>query len=250
LGASMFFVQVYGDFSGYSDIAIGTARLFGFELSLNFSTPFFSRSFSEFWRRWHITLNTWFRDYVYFPLGGSRRGNTRHLINISIVFVVCGFWHGAAWTFIFWGALNALYFVFEQKTKLASKDQGSLRDIAFPGLVDLFKMSIVFLAVAFSLVFFRSPDIASAFDYYVQMVDFSGEHRFELGRKFEAGFLYFELPAYLLIMLGFEWLNRDLPHGLYKTSKFKLLRLLIYFGLTLLTLQYFYGDKAFVYFQF
>ena len=164
-GAAFFFIQVYGDFSGYSDIAIGTAKLLGFQLSVNFASPFFSRSFSEFWKRWHITLNTWFRDYVYFPLGGSRQGKRKHLINISIVFVVCGFWHGAAWTFIIWGLVNAIYFVVEQRFNLVPENQTPLEELRFPRPADVFQMLVVFSAIAISLVFFRSPDLGSFMDY-------------------------------------------------------------------------------------
>ena len=250
LGAGLFFVQVYGDFSGYSDIAIGTAKLLGYRLSINFASPFFSRSFSEFWRRWHITLNTWFRDYVYFPLGGSRQGKRRHLINITIVFVVCGFWHGAAWTFIIWGFVNALYFVVEQRFNLVSDKQVPLEELRFPKPGDLFQMFMVFSAIAISLIFFRSPDLSSAFDYFIEMTDFGGKNNYILGAKMYTLAHFFELLAYMMIMLGFEWINRANSFGLERISKFKIVRLGTYFILTLLCLHYFYGDNAFVYFQF
>ena len=111
LGAVFFAFQIYGDFSGYSDIALGTARLFGFNLMQNFAFPYFSRDIAEFWRRWHISLSTWFRDYLYIPLGGSRGGNLVKIRNTFVIFIVSGFWHGANWTFIIWGALNAIYFL-------------------------------------------------------------------------------------------------------------------------------------------
>jgi D-alanyl-lipoteichoic acid acyltransferase DltB (MBOAT superfamily) len=111
LGVLFFTFQIYGDFSGYSDIAIGTARLFGFNLMRNFAFPYFSRDIAEFWRRWHISLSTWFRDYLYIPLGGSRGGTWMKVRNTFIIFIVSGFWHGANWTFIVWGALNAIYFL-------------------------------------------------------------------------------------------------------------------------------------------
>ncbi|HRO85705.1 MAG TPA: MBOAT family O-acyltransferase, partial [Niabella sp.] len=107
LGAVLFAFQIYGDFSGYTDIALGTARLLGFELLRNFAYPYFSRDIAEFWRRWHISLSTWFRDYLYIPLGGSRGGVYKKIRNILIIFLVSGFWHGANWTFIVWGLLNA-----------------------------------------------------------------------------------------------------------------------------------------------
>ena len=111
LGALFFTFQIYGDFSGYSDIAIGTSRLFGFNLMRNFAFPYFSRDIAEFWRRWHISLSTWFRDYLYIPLGGSKGGTWMKVRNTFIIFIVSGFWHGANWTFVVWGALNALYFL-------------------------------------------------------------------------------------------------------------------------------------------
>ena len=111
LGAIYFTFQIYGDFSGYSDIAIGSARLLGFELRQNFAFPYFSRDIAEFWRRWHISLTSWFKDYVYIPLGGSRGSTLNQIRNVFIIFLLSGFWHGANWTFIAWGALNALYFI-------------------------------------------------------------------------------------------------------------------------------------------
>jgi alginate O-acetyltransferase complex protein AlgI len=249
LGAAMFFIQVYGDFSGYSDIAIGTAKLFGFKLSLNFASPFFSRSFAEFWRRWHITLNEWFRDYVYFPLGGNRKGQGRHYLNITIVFVVCGFWHGAAWTFVLWGLLNALYFIAEQKLGLVSKNEKSLSEIRFPRPGDVFKMLVVFSAISVSLVFFRSPDIESALNYFLAMVDFTSTNSFHLESKLKL-MLRTELPFYVTLMLFFEWKNRGNLHGLATISRYRVVRFGVYLVLTILCTQYFYGDNAFVYFQF
>src|SRR5690606_63787 len=128
LGAILFAFQIYGDFSGYSDIAIGTARLFGFNLRQNFAFPYFSRDIGEFWRRWHISLSTWFRDYLYIPLGGSRGTKTKVVRNVFIIFIVSGFWHGANWTFIVWGALNALYFL---PLLLANKNRHHLEVVAF-----------------------------------------------------------------------------------------------------------------------
>ena len=111
LGAILFSFQIYGDFSGYSDIAIGTAKLFGFELMTNFKFPYFSRDIAEFWRRWHISLSTWFRDYLYIPLGGSRVSKPKAIRNVFVIFLVSGFWHGANWTFIVWGGIHALLFI-------------------------------------------------------------------------------------------------------------------------------------------
>ena len=138
LGALFFTFQIYGDFSGYSDIAIGTSRLFGFNLMRNFAFPYFSRDIAEFWRRWHISLSTWFRDYLYIPLGGSRGGTLMKVRNTFIIFIVSGFWHGANWTFIVWGALNAIYFL---PLLLTKKNRNHIDIVAkgkqFPTLYEL-----------------------------------------------------------------------------------------------------------------
>lgn len=127
MGAALFAVQIYGDFSGYSDVAIGLARLFGFELKDNFRYPYFSRDIAEFWRRWHISLSTWFRDYLYIPLGGSRGNLFFRIRNVFAIFLVSGFWHGANWTFIIWGLLNALYFI---PLMLGGKNRQNIGEIA------------------------------------------------------------------------------------------------------------------------
>jgi D-alanyl-lipoteichoic acid acyltransferase DltB (MBOAT superfamily) len=145
LGAILFAFQIYGDFSGYSDIAIGTARLFGFNLMRNFAFPYFSRDIAEFWRRWHISLSTWFRDYLYIPLGGSRGNTANKIRNIFIIFIVSGFWHGANWTFIVWGALNAIYFL---PLLLLNQNRKNLEIVAknrlLPSLKDFFSILMTF----------------------------------------------------------------------------------------------------------
>ena len=141
LGAIFFTFQIYGDFSGYSDIAIGTSRLFGFDLKQNFATPYFSRDIAEFWRRWHISLSTWFRDYLYIPLGGSRGGTWMKVRNTFAIFLVSGFWHGANWTFIIWGALNAIYFLPLLLTNNNRKNLGVVAEgKLLPSLRELFSM--------------------------------------------------------------------------------------------------------------
>jgi D-alanyl-lipoteichoic acid acyltransferase DltB (MBOAT superfamily) len=171
LGALFFTFQIYGDFSGYSDIAIGTARLFGFRLSKNFALPYFSRDIAEFWRRWHISLSTWFRDYLYIPLGGSRGGTWMKIRNVFIIFIVSGFWHGANWTFIFWGALNALYFL---PLLLTNKNRQNLDIVAKEKLIPSFKEAIsiisTFSLTVFAWIFFRSKNITEAFDYIGSIV--------------------------------------------------------------------------------
>ncbi|WP_042248578.1 MBOAT family O-acyltransferase [Jejuia pallidilutea] len=166
LGALFFTFQIYGDFSGYSDIAIGTARLFGFNLKQNFAFPYFSRDIAEFWRRWHISLSTWFRDYLYIPLGGSRGGTWMKVRNTFIIFLVSGFWHGANWTFIVWGLLNALYFL---PLLLSGRNRNHLNSISqdtlFPKFKELLSMLITFLLTVIAWVFFRAETITHAFSY-------------------------------------------------------------------------------------
>ena len=154
LGAVYFAFQIYGDFSGYSDIAIGTARLFGVCLMRNFAYPYFSRDIAEFWRRWHISLSTWFRDYLYIPLGGSRVSKGKAIRNIFIIFLVSGFWHGANWTFLVWGGLNALYFlpsfILKRNRKFVSEIAGSKW---LPSLRELIGIGITFTLTCFAWIF-------------------------------------------------------------------------------------------------
>lgn len=163
VGAIFFTFQIYGDFSGYSDIAIGTARLFGIDLLRNFTFPYFSRDIAEFWRRWHISLSTWFRDYLYIPLGGSKGGNWMKVRNVFIIFLVSGFWHGANWTFIVWGFLNALFIlpsiIFNtNRTNLDIVAQGKY----FPTLKELVSMFFTFSLTVFAWVFFRAENLSHA----------------------------------------------------------------------------------------
>ncbi len=163
LGALFFSFQIYCDFSGYSDIAIGTSRLFGFDLMRNFSFPYFSRDIAEFWRRWHISLSTWFRDYLYIPLGGSRGGIGMKIRNTFIIFIVSGFWHGANWTFIIWGALNALYFL---PLLLLKKNRENFDIVAkgkyLPTIKEFFGIGITFSLTVMAWIFFRAENITHA----------------------------------------------------------------------------------------
>ncbi|MDC0957853.1 MBOAT family protein, partial [Flavobacteriaceae bacterium] len=164
LGAIFFTFQIYGDFSGYSDIAIGTSRLFGFDLKQNFATPYFSRDIAEFWRRWHISLSTWFRDYLYIPLGGSRGGTWIKVRNTFVIFLVSGFWHGANWTFIIWGALNAIYFLPLLLTNNNRKNLGVVAEGKYlPSFRELFAMLTTFLLTVFAWIFFRADNVNHAF---------------------------------------------------------------------------------------
>lgn len=166
-GAIAFSFQIYCDFSGYSDVAIGSSKLLGFELMSNFKFPFFSRNIGEFWRRWHISLSTWFRDYVYIPLGGSRKGKWSSLRNIFIIFLVSGFWHGADWRFLAWGFIHALLFVpsfFMGRNRKFSESVVAQNRI-LPRIKEVFQMGITFFGVCLAFVIFRSENLTEGLDY-------------------------------------------------------------------------------------
>jgi D-alanyl-lipoteichoic acid acyltransferase DltB (MBOAT superfamily) len=210
-GAVFFTFQIYGDFSGYSDIAIGAARLFGFNLMRNFSFPYFSRDIAEFWRRWHISLTTWFRDYIYIPLGGSRCGKWRAARNTLIIFLVSGFWHGANWTFICWGAFHALLFLplFIVGKNRKYTDVVAKGDI-LPSLKEACQLLTTFLLVVTGWIIFRAETIHQAWDYLSCMfVDF------------HPGIPMFGKKAliYIIILLVVEWLQREKQFGLQLEAK-------------------------------
>lgn len=170
LGGAFFAFQIYGDFSGYSDIAIGTARLFGFNLMQNFAFPYFSRDIAEFWRRWHISLSTWFRDYLYIPLGGSKGTKSKVIRNVFIIFLVSGFWHGANWTFVVWGALNAVYFL---PLLLRGKNRKNTDIVAqgkhLPSIKEFVAMGLTFCMTVVAWIFFRADNLTHATSYLYGM---------------------------------------------------------------------------------
>jgi D-alanyl-lipoteichoic acid acyltransferase DltB (MBOAT superfamily) len=238
-GVFFFAFQIYGDFSGYSDIAIGCARLFGIRLSQNFATPYFSRSISEFWRRWHISLSTWFRDYVYMPLGGWRTKWGR-LRNILITFAVSGLWHGANWTFIVWGILHGLFYVPEiLRNGKARRDVASLRDL--PSMLWTFTLVLV------AWVFFRSATVRTAFAYLYYMVANAFLHPGALLK-------WLARPEFgwVLVLLVVEWLARKQEHALERLPDSVVLRWAIYLLITLVLLLYIdlSVPNEFIYFQF
>jgi D-alanyl-lipoteichoic acid acyltransferase DltB (MBOAT superfamily) len=247
LGAVFFTFQIYGDFSGYSDIAIGTSRLFGFDLKQNFAFPYFSRDIAEFWRRWHISLSTWFRDYLYIPLGGSRGGTWMKVRNTFIIFIVSGFWHGANWTFIVWGALNAVYFL---PLLLLKKNRTNLGVVAenryLPNLRETGSMLLTFSLTVLAWIFFRANDIGHAIDYLYIIFTDQGE-LFEFYR-------YKKYILILILILGFmviEWFSRKSKYSLENIDLApSLIRYLIYVILAIFIL-YFAGEElTFIYFQF
>jgi len=245
LGVIFFAFQIYGDFSGYSDIAIGASRLFGFNLMRNFAFPYFSRDIAEFWRRWHISLSTWFRDYVYIPLGGSRGGRLLNARNVFIIFIVSGFWHGANWTFIAWGALNALYFL---PLLLLNKNRVNTDTVAegrfLPNMKEIFQIVLTFSITLIAWVFFRSESVIQAIDYVRGIFSMS---LFSLPEVYSFDILLF-IPLFLLA----EWLQREKQHALQfdKIILPKVFRWGIYYVIIMVILFYSGDQKQFIYFQF
>ena len=247
LGAVFFSFQIYADFSGYSDIAIGTSRLFGFSSMRNFSVPYFSRDIAEFWRRWHISLTTWFRDYLYIPLGGNRGTKYQVVRNTFIIFLVCGFWHGANWTFIAWGLINALYFL---PLLLLGKNRKNTDTVAqgkiLPNIKELLQMGTTFLLATLAWIFFRADSIGQAVSY--------------IGKIFAKSLIAAPkgsgatiiLPLLLIIMMLVEWLQRDKQHGLDFTNRKipAFLRIIIYYALIAIMMLFGASQQTFIYFQF
>ena len=209
IGAILFAFQIYGDFSGYSDIAIGTSRLFGFNLMQNFNFPYFSRDIAEFWRKWHISLTSWFRDYIYIPLGGSKVSLLKKIRNIFIIFLISGFWHGANWTFIIWGALNALYFmpllILEKNRKNLDKTRSLI-----PSLFDILKMLFTFFLVTISWVFFRADNITIAISILQKFfIDLFSKKSFV--ETYNLFYWDFKFTPFILIavFLIIEWIGKN-----------------------------------------
>ena len=202
LGAFYFSLQIYCDFSGYSDIAIGTAKLFGIQLMTNFRFPYFSRSIGEFWRRWHISLSTWFRDYVYIPLGGSKVNKAKAIRNVFVVFLVSGLWHGANWTFVCWGLIHALLFIpsFIIGTNRKAYSTWHWPAVSPQNIADLGRILGIFLLVMLSWVFFRASSINHAFAYLGGI--FSGSFTAEaFYNPYDHQLLTFEHYTILLFLL-------------------------------------------------
>jgi D-alanyl-lipoteichoic acid acyltransferase DltB (MBOAT superfamily) len=244
LGAVYFAFQIYGDFSGYSDMALGMSKLFGLDLLRNFNYPYFSRDIAEFWRRWHISLSSWFRDYLYIPLGGSRGSKLKQVRNVFIIFVVSGFWHGANWTFLAWGFINALYFL---PSLLLGTNRTNMETAElhwdFNSIKVFFNMLTTFSITCLAWIFFKAKSISIAFDYI---------ERIFTTRSFTSQFL--ENQRYsseiLLLVLAFvlvEWNSRykiEPISGKYSGLKMALCLLAI------IALGTYADFKEFIYFQF
>lgn len=244
LGAVYFAFQIYGDFSGYSDIALGVSKLFGLDLLRNFNYPYFSRDIAEFWRRWHISLSSWFRDYLYIPLGGSKGGLWMKIRNTFIIFVVSGFWHGANWTYVIWGFINAVYFL---PLLLSNSNRNNMDAIQlkfnFNSVKVLLSILYTFLLTCIAWIFFRAKSITDAILYLKRMVT---------NRDFSFQYLDNERYNYeLLLMIGLfvlvEWNNRNKIEPL--SGKRSLLKLALAIG-AILALGTYSDYKEFIYFQF
>lgn len=254
LGAILFTFQIYGDFSGYSDIAIGTSRLFGFNLMRNFNFPYFSRDIAEFWRKWHISLSTWFRDYIYVPLGGSRGNTWIKIRNTFIIFVVSGFWHGANWTFIAWGALNAIYFI---PLLLRNKNRNNLDtvspDKSIPSIKDLTSMIFTFGLTVLAWILFRAENINHAYVYvYDMLLGLTNKDTYIEGVNLIYWEIGFSLPILIFIFIIIEWLGRNGEFAIQKTGSNWItpFRYAFYYIL-IISIIWFGGDEQqFIYFQF
>lgn len=243
-----FAFQIYCDFSAYSDIAIGTGKLFGFDLMRNFAYPYFSQSLGEFWRRWHISLSTWFRDYLYIPLGGSRVGRSRLVVNIMITFVVSGLWHGASWNFIIWGAIMGVGLL-PEALGLTAGSKLSARDVPGGSLIAMLR---TFALVCLGWVFFRAATLPDALLALRKMVvDLPcGEAWANFGLLFDDK-VGRAAPVLIAIIIIIEWLNRSQPHPLTLTDYPRWARWVVYSIVMWITIIFgSNGQMQFIYFQF
>ncbi len=245
LGAVLFSFQIYGDFSGYSDIAIGTSRLFGFDLRKNFHYPYFSRDIAEFWRRWHISLSTWFRDYVYIPLGGSRVGSIKKIRNVFIIFIISGFWHGANWTFIIWGALNALFFL---PLLLTKRNRTNLEIVAkgkwLPSFKEISQIGLTYVLTTLAWVFFRADSLSIAVGYLRGILNKSILSLPEIRPRY--------LLVLILLFVLVEWTGRERTHPFMRLEeiKWRPFRWIFYIAMVGVIFYYKGEQQEFIYFQF
>ncbi|MEO5941804.1 MAG: MBOAT family O-acyltransferase [Ferruginibacter sp.] len=249
LGALFFTIQIYCDFSGYSDIAIGTARLFGIDLLRNFAFPYFSRDIAEFWRRWHISLSSWFKDYLYIPLGGSRGGMFMKIRNTFIIFIVSGFWHGANWTFIVWGFLNALFIM---PSIIFNTHRNNLDIVAkgkyLPSLKEFFSIVITFGLTVFAWIFFRANNVSHALSYISKIFSSS-----LLAKPHFTG-IEKSMPIIFLTTIFFiiEWMGREHQYAIAYIGLrwYKPIRWAMYY-IIIVSIFWFGGkEQQFIYFQF
>lgn len=254
LAGLIFTIQVYCDFSAYSDIAIGSGRLFGFDLMQNFAFPYFSRNMGEFWRRWHISLYNWFKDYVYIPLGGGRGTKWQTIRNVFIIFLLSGFWHGASWTYILWGLLNAAYFL----PSLLTSRQTQYKDTVapngnIPSVSEVFKMGKTFLLILLTMMIFRAKSIAEAFYMITHLLSglvHPAGYKQAIRIIHEMGF------TFIAVILGafiIEWFGRRQKYAIEKlpAALNPIARYAFYYGIILIiVLLGNFGENKFIYFQF
>jgi D-alanyl-lipoteichoic acid acyltransferase DltB (MBOAT superfamily) len=249
LGALFFTFQIYGDFSGYSDIAIGTARLFGINLMRNFAFPYFSRDIAEFWRRWHISLTTWFRDYLYIPLGGSRGSVMMKIRNTFIIFLVSGFWHGADWTFLIWGALNAVYFL---PLLLTKKNRANLETVAqgkrLPTMKETLSMLSTFGLTLFAWIFFRAESLDHAVAYISGIFSASLFTIPQFAGSADAVTTIILIVVFMML----EWQGREQQYAIERLGLNwkRPWRYAFYYAVIIAIIQFGGSEQQFIYFQF
>lgn len=246
VGAVAFSFQIYCDFSGYCDIALGTAKLFGFELLSNFKFPYFSRNIAEFWKRWHISLSSWFRDYVYIPLGGSKVGKSKAIRNIFIVFLLSALWHGAKWHFVVWGFIHALLYVPVFLIGKKHNDSVVAENRYFPNIKEFFQMITTFFAVTLAWIFFRADNVQEAF-YYISRIFTNAKEQPSQLLHLEQGNSVF---VYIIPLIIGDWLIRK-DERVLKISNKKFVHHLLLIFLIVFILVYSENQTAeFIYFQF
>ena len=243
VAAVMFTFQIYGDFSGYSDIAIGTSKLFGIKLMRNFNVPYFSRDIAEFWRRWHISLTTWFRDYIYIPLGGSRCSKAKVIRNTFVIFLVSGFWHGANWTFVAWGAYHALLFL---PLILLGKNRKHTDIVAADRFLPTFKefaqMLLTFILAVFGWIIFRAESISQAGEIFASIFSSS---------LFTMPSLPMKTLLFIAILIVVEWIQRRKQHAFVLDGvKSHFLKYACYLAVLAMIFCFGVYNESFIYFQF
>lgn len=250
LGAFFFTFQIYCDFSGYSDIALGTARLFGIELLRNFAYPYFSRDIAEFWRRWHISLSSWFKDYLYIPLGGSKGGVWMKIRNTFIIFLVSGLWHGANWTFIVWGILNALYIM---PSIVSNTNRHNLEIVAkgklLPSIKEVLSICITFGLTLFAWIFFRATSVSHAIAYISEIFSYSlFTQPYFPGMGIRAILMVLLIGIFIII----EWLGREQQYAIKNLGMtwYRPVRWAMYYAIIIAIYSFAGSQQEFVYFQF
>jgi len=242
IGMFLFSFQIYGDFSGYSDIALGTSKLLGIDLLRNFNFPYFSKDIADFWRRWHISLSSWFRDYVYIPLGGSQVSKQKQIRNVFVIFLLSGFWHGANWTFIFWGLLHALLFI---PLLLSNKNRSSLQESEYT-LKSYLKIALTFTLVSFAWIFFRSETISDAFQYISKMFDYTDLTPNCFYKNTKYTLLTGICLSSILYLIFIEWKN-----VIHKNKEIQLSKVSLFIVIFMLFCMGTYRNQmSFIYFQF